>query len=961
MSRVSGIIKCIQASKSLKSAEKDRLIEQVNEAEYDSATAKLIFSDEQVAEKLSAALKHELEAMKRAAYSKAKQLDRAVQMTEIVRRVREIYKTDRRVRRWFKDLLTADITGDVGRSGEMSIKHAGQAISRELQLELGPVAAKFGESFFGKMADPEGQKAFVRAVLNKDFGNSEWGELAEAMWKANEKGRLMYNDAGGTIAQRESYIFASTHNPQAILDNFGGFDGWADHIRKNFDFYNPHTGMPFEGEELDQAMRIIYDNIMTGRTDAPVVMYDVKMPGGSTKRYSAAIVEEKLSALNDKMRMKVDTDMADDLDMNIGKTKTAIKKAEDAGDDASKLKADLADLEQRRGSIISESEFQSLAKERDALKAAQDSPVAISGEMFGDMPLHKMRSMERSLVPKNPDAWIDYQSKMGVKDFFSKAVANLEQMGQEIALMKMFGPDVERGFDFMADNILAGAPDATIGQKMFGRGPKQIEGWQSTKGAWGTYLNVLTGEINKGGNYRAARMSGALRNVATGLRLAGATETVALGDLHTAWMTAGYAGTGRVASVFKQIGMWFQSRNAHTANIGAGVAHMANSLTSVNRYSEVADFAAAAGFADFMTRINAMQHLTNQADAVFPMRMNQLIAENIHKSWDDLPRAFRRGTFERFGVTKADWEDIQKAKSGVMYMDRSGALTPAKRGSSMFLDLTQLDRVLDPERATELRMKLMYISESMRDLAVMKSTVQAKAISGFGMNQSTWFGNAPRVLTQFLSFPISYLNTHFAIAIREAQQGRFSYGAQMFFTATMAGAMAIQADEVTKGRNPRPMGSADDPLMAAAFVRDSILKGGGLGFYGDMLMALAGGEKEAGAKLAGPGIGLLAGTIGDLSHSLHTMATEDAGKGMAQLIYAVSDLSPIRSLTGFSFLNQYLADWVASAADPHYVSDKQRRSRRYYEQEQGSSHWYDRRNPSDSELPDLTTAFGDGR
>ena len=80
---------------------------------------------------------------------------------------------------------------------------------------------------------------------------------------------------------------------------------------------------------------------------------------------------------------------------------------------------------------------------------------------------------------------------------------------------------------------------------------------------------------------------------------------------------------------------------------------------------------------------------------------------------------------------------------------------------------------------------------------------------------------------------------------------------------------------------------------------------------------------------------------------------------MAQLVYSFTDLSPFRSLTGVSLANQYVADYIADMADPHYVAKKQRRSERFYETEYGSTFWYDRRDPSQSELPDLGAAIGE--
>ena len=197
MSRVSSVISCVINSDMAKD-DKERLVREIENVGYDSAAGKLVFSDADVQAKLGTKLETQLKEAQKQMYVSAKQLDKAWQNEQLIKRVLDAYG-EAGLERWFNDLLTQDISGDVARTGVGSIEASAGVIFNELTMMLGPVAARYGEKIMGMVRKPEEQKAWVMAIMKQDFSDPEVGEFARAAFDAIEKARLAYNDAGGTI------------------------------------------------------------------------------------------------------------------------------------------------------------------------------------------------------------------------------------------------------------------------------------------------------------------------------------------------------------------------------------------------------------------------------------------------------------------------------------------------------------------------------------------------------------------------------------------------------------------------------------------------------------------------------------------------------------------------------------------------------------------------------------------
>ena len=178
----------------------------------------------------------------------------------------------------------------------------------------------------------------------------------------------------------------------------------------------------------------------------------------------------------------------------------------------------------------------------------------------------------------------------------------------------------------------------------------------------------------------------------------------------------------------------------------------------------------------------------------------------------------------------------------------------------------------------------------------------------------------------------------------------------MIYT-TLPAAMAIQLGEISKGKDPRPMDSAE-------FWGAAMLKGGGLAIWGDFLTSetnsFGGGLAETAAGpvigFAGDMIGLTAGNLFDASGDL--LSGEKLETGFThEFMTNVERYTPGSSAwyAGI-FYERLVIDQLQQLADPDAASRFRRKMRRA-ERETGQGFYWKRGDVAPSRAPELERAF----
>ena len=143
-------------------------------------------------------------------------------------------------------------------------------------------------------------------------------------------------------------------------------------------------------------------------------------------------------------------------------------------------------------------------------------------------------------------------------------------------------------------------------------------------------------------------------------------------------------------------------------------------------------------------------------------------------------------------------------------------------------------------------------------MAVITPGAREQLFTGGGLQRGTWKGELTRSVFLFKSFPISVVLRHWTRAMgMPSAGGRAAYIAAFLASTTMLGALSQQLNDMASGRNPREMAGKD----AGKFWLGALLKGGGLGLYGDFL--LSDHTRYGGGALASM-LGPVAGLVDDV-------------------------------------------------------------------------------------------------
>ena len=120
------------------------------------------------------------------------------------------------------------------------------------------------------------------------------------------------------------------------------------------------------------------------------------------------------------------------------------------------------------------------------------------------------------------------------------------------------------------------------------------------------------------------------------------------------------------------------------------------------------------------------------------------------------------------------------------------------------------------------------------DYAIPTPDARVRAITTGGIETGSYTGQMVRSIMNLKSFPITLITTHGMRMYHQATRGeQMSYLGMTLASTTLLGALALQAKDITSGREPRQM----DGDKALPFWGAAMMQGGGLGIVGDFFFA----------------------------------------------------------------------------------------------------------------------------
>jgi hypothetical protein len=255
---------------------------------------------------------------------------------------------------------------------------------------------------------------------------------------------------------------------------------------------------------------------------------------------------------------------------------------------------------------------------------------------------------------------------------------------------------------------------------------------------------------------------------------------------------------------------------------------------------------------------------------------------------------------------------------------------------------------LDPKVKNKLTSKVHEMVLGEVDHAVLMPDFRSQAIATLGARRGG-LGEVTRTVAMYKSFPVLMITKQlYRGASQRALGSKIQYLAELSIGLMVFGAIALQAKEIAKGRNPRDM--TDPKFWAAAH-----LQGGGLGIFGDFLHSDQSRFGSSFTKtLVGPGFGLVDDlaklSIGNLQKFVSGKDT-NISADMIQFLRRYTPGSSVWYIRGV--YERAILDQLQKMMDPKAYK-KFRNQMKKRQKDYGQSYWWKPGSATPDSAPDMT-------
>ncbi|MCP3730443.1 hypothetical protein M9978_08375 [Sphingomonas sp. MG17] len=467
--------------------------------------------------------------------------------------------------------------------------------------------------------------------------------------------------------------------------------------------------------------------------------------------------------------------------------------------------------------------------------------------------LANRRAEHRVLHFKDAETWIGYNDKFGQASPWDAMMGHVRGMSRDIALMEVLGPNPAATVRWMKD--VATKDAMTRGTNADRRRAKKSADMIDR------LYGVISGDADQVGSETLAHLGSALRNWQAATKL-GSAVIASMSDAGTATLTRrmnGLAALTQLTDMAGQlslidpkarvtarrmgiIGDEFTGRAAGAGRVmldeltGGRLSTSSEGVRGRIRHGAQLANESTRRLADGTLRISGLNAWTQAGREAMGKEFAATFAERADTAFNDLPEAFR-GFFERYGMGSREWDTLR-------------ATAPNKAGG---YDAIWPAMVADKGVGT----RVMEAMLTEIDFAVPTGGLRQRAIVG-GYKRGTIMGELVRTGFQFKMFPVTVMVMHGMRMLDQPSGWRMAkYGVGFLAATTLMGALAVQGAELVKGRDPIAL-LDDEGGLRTDFWWKAMLKGGGLGVFGDVVNASTNQYgQDVGDLTAGPGFGTI--------------------------------------------------------------------------------------------------------
>ena len=558
------------------------------------------------------------------------------------------------------------------------------------------------------------------------------------------------------------------------------------------------------------------------------------------------------------------------------------------------------------------------------------------GKFAGNQSFASRHQDHRFLVFKDADNWMKYQEEFGNPNAFDVMMAHIDNMSRDIALMEIMGPDPKTTLRFMKDTL---TKEASLSGDA-----KQMNSASKANAFLDDLYSATVGTNNAPVDGVLATTMAGTRNVLQSAQL-GSAAIAAITDANfgrIARTMNGLPQTKMVSNLLKIMNpLSLEEKGKLAIRIGLTAEGWSTLAAGQMRYvGEMSGPEVTRRISDFVMRASLLSPWTQAGRWSFGMEYLGFLADNVNLKFNDLPANMQK-SMDHYNIGADKWDIIRNTP---LY-DYEGA---------KFLRAEDIEARADisPDLARDLATNLSVMIDTETNFAVPSSSLRGRVALTGDARPGTIAGELTRSFAMYKNFGITLVNTHIMRGLAQPTgRGKGAYFADLMISTTLMGALAMQLKEMAKGRDPRPMDTAE--FWGAAF-----MQGGGLGIYGDFMFGnvnrYGGGLAET---VAGPVIGFANDvsqlTVGNIMQAVQGDDTNAA----SEFIGFAGRYTPGSSLWYARLgLERLIIDQGKLWVDPD-TKTKMRRQVSKYRTQYGQKYWWSPGSATPQRGPDVSKMF----
>lgn len=595
------------------------------------------------------------------------------------------------------------------------------------------------------------------------------------------------------------------------------------------------------------------------------------------------------------------------------------------------------------GSMMTDEEFQKLLEGVWLTIATGGSNKIEAGSYSGNASLAGRHSENRVLHFLGADGYIKAQEKYGSTDFYSVMMQHIKSLSRDIAIVEKFGPNADNSFNYWLQESLK-----TESERLAKSGdPKERKKVADLKSHYNDVENLynqISGRTYPVASKWLAQSFDTLKNLIMAASL-GSSVIPSIGDNASMRLGVAINGMSHLQLFRNQLAtLDITNRKELKMAQGAGLA-LDTYMGEINKWAHDT-FATrwSRNLASLTVRISGLNAADQAKRRAFGASLYNALGEKVgtFRSLGDIKEEDRR-ILDSNGVTEKDWSVWRKAELEDWGNGSNSMLTPES--------IYRIQDVSETDKREAALALLGMVSSEIKYAIPTPSQRQRAWVSG-GLTRGTWKGELASSFALMKGFPFASVNRHIGRGMGlKTASGKVAYIASYVAMSTILGAIALQISEVVSGRDPLNM--IKKPMN---FMMQSILKGGGLGIYGDFLFNL---NTQYGssplAVFSGPVVSFAEKFINLTQGNLMALAKGKKTNFMSDSINTFKSITPLQNLwytkaVTDRLIFQKIQEWIS----PGYNAKAQARAEKLYDKK----FFWNLGKTSPKRAPDLERAIG---